>query len=599
MGRTCRNAVVFVLLSLLLVVACAPLNNISPAETPSVSEVPSNGTEVLTIEQTPTPLAAAVSSPTVTVVIPPATLLPPSELYVFIQAPDGPVAVPFVTLVAFQSIPDVSIEIRGTLDARGFVCQGSPCSVPVPTSSVIIFRAVSSTGATSDEISATVRVELRTDGYYVFLDTVSQFASFSDSCLRFWRFEDDTDPAWAEFAQFPYQLNTDKTLHYLVTQLIIHGVVDVNGCPAGGLSTGLDWPTGCGLERARDAMIEWQNQYDEYIWLASKEYGIPPKILKTLIEVESQFWPGNERFYVDEIGLGQLNQLGVDVLLRRNPTLYQQVCSVVLDDCAMPYALMSPQNQAMIRGAFVNSFSSLCPTCQYGLDLNKAKQSIPFIAQVLHANCETVKVVTDSIRRSDYIEDMEDPYEDFWRFTLLSYHSGISCFEQAIKNTPGELPLDWENVAENIECASGEGYVDGVWGNLLSFDQYLYSPTGQEVGRVEPVFAATPTPFPTVVPSSAQVVVQVFLDRNQNGIADAGEGLDNITVLLQSVAGTEVSGMTEDGQVTLPLADFPIGSEVTVSLPGYFRSQRIIVPAQGPVPVIFIFSQPTLPTVIP
>jgi hypothetical protein len=599
MGRTCRNAVVFVLLSLLLAVACAPLNNISPAETPSVSEVPSNGTEVLTIEQTPTPLAAAVSSPTVTVVIPPATLLPPSELYVFIQAPDGPVAVPFVTLVAFQSIPDVSIEIRGTLDARGFVCQGSPCSVPVPTSSVIIFRAVSSTGATSDEISATVRVELRTDGYYVFLDTVSQFASFSDSCLRFWRIEDNTDPAWAEFAQFPYQLNTDKTLHYLVTQLIIHGVVDVSGCPAGGLSTGLDWPTGCGLERARDAMIEWQNQFDEYIWLASKDYGIPPKILKTLIEVESQFWPGNERFYVDEIGLGQLNQLGVDVLLRRNPTLYQQVCSVVLDDCAMPYALMSPQNQAMIRGAFVNSFSSLCPTCQYGLDLNKAKQSIPFIAQVLHANCETVKVVTDSIRRSDYIEDMDDPYEDFWRFTLLSYHSGISCFEQAIKNTPGELPLDWENVAENIGCASGEGYVDGVWGNLLAFDQYLYSPTGQEVGRVEPIFAATPTPFPTPVPSSAQVVVQVFLDRNQNGIADPGEGLDNITVLLQSVAGTEVSGMTEDGQVTLPLADFPIGSEVTVSLPNYFRSQRIIVPAQGPVPVIFIFSQPTLPTVIP
>ena len=599
MGRTYRNLAVLVLLSVLVAVACSPLNNFSPANTPSVSLATSSDIEAQTIEQTPTAFAQVVSSPTVTVVIPPATLLPPSELYVFIQAPDGPVAEPFVTLVAFQSIPDVSIEIRGTLNARGFVCQGSPCSVPVPTSSVIIFRAISSTGAASDEISATVRVELRADGYYVFLDTVSQFSSFSDSCLRFWRIEDDTDPAWAEFAQFPHQLNTDKTLHYLVTQLIIHGVVDVSGCPAGGLSTGLDWPTGCGLERARDAMIEWQNQFDEYIWLASKDYGIPPKILKTLIEVESQFWPGNERFYVDEIGLGQLNQLGIDVLLRRNPTLYQQVCSAVLDDCAMPYALMSPQNQAMIRGAFVNSFSSLCPSCQYGLDLNKAKQSIPFIAQVLHANCETVKVVTDSIRRSDYIEDMDDPYEDFWRFTLLSYHSGISCFEQAIKNTPGELPLDWENVAENIECASGQNYVDGVWGNLLSFDQYLYSPTGQEVGRVEPIFAATPTPFPTAVPSSAQAVVQVFLDSNQNGIADPGEGVDNITVLLQSVAGTEVSGMTEDGQVTLPLADFPIGSEVTVSLPSYFRSQRIIVPAQGPVPVIFIFSQPTLPTVIP
>jgi hypothetical protein len=231
--------------------------------------------------------------------------------------------------------------------------------------------------------------------------------------------------------------------------------------------------------------------------------------------------------------------------------------------------------------------------------LNKAKQSIPFIAQVLHANCETVKIITDTQRESGYIEDMEDPYSSFWRFTLLAYHSGVSCFEQAIKGTPNGVALDWENVAENIECASGQDYVDGVWGNLLSFDQYLYSPSGPGTGQVAPVFAATRTPVPTTVPSTAQVLVEVFLDSNQNGIADAGEGLDNITVLLQSAAGTEVSGITDNGQVTLPLADFPIESEVIVSLPDYFRSQRITVPAQGVVPVIFIFSQPTLPTVIP
>jgi hypothetical protein len=506
---------------------------------------------------------------------------------------------PFVTLIAFQTVPDRSIEIRGTLDSRGFVCQGSPCNVPVPNSSIIVFQAVSSSGATSEQVSATIRVELGSEGYRVFIDTVSQFSSFSDSCLRFWRFQDDTNPVWAEFVQFPYLLNTDKTLHHLVTQLIVHGVVDVQGCPAGGLSLGLDWPTGCGLERARSAMIDWQNQFDEYIWLASRDFGIPPKILKTLIEVESQFWPSNERFYVDEIGLGQLNQLGVDVLLRRNPGLYQQVCTLVLDDCALPYSLMSAQNQAMIRGAFVNSFSSACPTCQYGLDLNKAKQSIGFIAQVLHANCETVKIVADSRRQFDYIEDMDDPYSDFWRFTLLSYHSGISCFEQAVKNTPNGLPLDWENLSENIDCPGGQGYVDGVWSNLLSFDENLYVPSGQEIGQVTPVFAATRTPFPTAVPSTAQVVVQAFLDSNQNGVADASEGLNNITVLLQSVDGTEVSGITVNGQVTLPLAEFTIGSEITVSLPDYFRSQNIIVPAQGTVPVMFIFSQPTLPTVIP
>jgi hypothetical protein len=493
----------------------------------------------------------------------------------------------------------VSIEIRGAVNSNEFICRGSPCAVPIPGSSVILFRAVSSAGSTSEDISATIRVEQRTDGYYVFIDTVSQFASFSDSCLRFWGFQDYTDPVWAEFVQFPYLLNTNKTLHHLVTRLIVQGIVDVEGCPAGGLSIGLDWPTGCGLERARDTMIEWQNQYDEYIWLASKDVGIPPKILKTLIEVESQFWPGNERFYVDEFGLGQVNQLGVDVLLRRNPALYQEVCSTVLDDCAMPYSLMSAENQAMIRGAFVNAQSAICPTCQNGLDLNVAKQSISFIAQVLKANCETVKIIADDNREGDYIEDLDDPYSDFWRFTLLSYHSGISCFENAVKATSKGAPLDWETLSTNLECDGGEEYVDGVWGNLLNFELIRYTPSGQEVQQVSADFAATPTPLPTAVLSTAQVVVQAFLDSNQNGIPEDSEWLDNITVLLQSEDGTELSGSIVNGQATLALADFDIGSEVTVSLPQYFRSETITVPAQGSVPVTFIFEQPTLPTAIP
>jgi hypothetical protein len=452
----------------------------------------------------------------------------------------------------------------------------------------------------SEEVSATVRVELTTDGYYVYLDTVSQFASFSDSCLRFWRFQDDTDPVWAEFVQYPYLLNTDKTLHYLVTQLIIHGVVDVSGCPAGGLNVGLNWPTGCGLERARNDMIGWQNQFDEYIWLASKDVGIPPKLLKTLFEVESQFWPGNQRFYVDEFGLGQINQLGVDVLLRRDPALYQEVCSTVLDDCAMPYSLMTPQNQALIRGAFVTSIDAVCPTCENGIDLNAAKQSVPFVARVLHANCETVKIVADANRPADYIDDLEDPYSDFWKFTLFAYHSGITCFERAVKQTPEGLPLSWENLSSNIDCPGGADYVDGLWGNLLSFDVYRYTPSGkEEIAQVVPAFSPTRTPFPTPVRSTAQVDVQAFLDSNQNGIPEDSERLNDITVLLQSVDGTRVEGNIENGQALLPLADFPIGGEVTVSLPDYFRSETIVVPAQGTVPVKFIFTQPTLPTAIP
>ena len=502
-------------------------------------------------------------------------------------------------LIAFQSIPDTSVEITGIINSREFVCRGSPCALPVLTSSTVVFKAVSSSGYTSEEILATVRVESDSEGYYVYVDTVSQFTSFSDSCLRFWGFQDFNNPVWAEFVQFPYLLNTDKTLHYLATQLIIHGIVDVTGCSDGGLSAGLDWPTACGLERAAKKMVEWQNQYDEYIWLASRDIGIPPKILKTLIEVESQFWPGNERFYLDEFGLGQVNQLGVDVLLRRDPTLYQQVCSTVLDDCQIPYALMSVENQALIRGAFVSAQSSVCPTCQYGLDLNAAKQSISFVAQVLHANCEMVKVIADANRPSDYLEDLEDPYSDFWKFTLLSYHSGISCFERAVKATPNGAPLDWENLSQNIDCAGGEGYVNGVWGNLLNFDLYRYSPAELESLQVSPEFGATPTPIPTAIPSTAQVVVRVFLDGNQNGIAEESEWMDDVTVLVQGENRTELTGSTVNGQAVFELAQFPIGSEVVVSLPGLYRSETIAVPEHGTLPVVFIFNQPALPTVIP
>jgi len=601
MKKTLKRNATLGLLGLLVIIACAPFGNLlNPEETPSEVPLPSATNDVTFNEQVPTEIVSAVPASTITPTIQ-STLPPASELYTFIQAPEGPLSQPYVNLIAFQDVPDVTIEIRGTVNSNEFVCRGSPCAVPVQTSSNVVFRAISSAGGASDEVSATVRVELNSEGYFVFVDTVSQFATFSDSCLRFWRFQDYTDPVWAEFVQFPYLINTNKTLYYLATNLIVHGVVDVEGCPAGGLSIGLDWPTGCGLERSRNAMITWQNQYDEYIWLASRDVGIPPKILKTLIEVESQFWPGNSRFYVDEYGLGQVNQLGVDVLLRRNPALYQEVCSTVLDDCAMPYALMSPQHQAMIRGAFVNSQSALCPTCPQGLDLNKAKQSISFVAQVLHANCETVKVIADANRPAGYIDNLEDPYSDFWKFTLFSYHSGVSCFENAIKSTPKSAPLDWETVSENIDCAGGEAYVDGVWGNLLNFEQYRYTASGQEaqIGQVAPEFAATRTPLPTPVVSAAQVQVQVFLDVNQNGVAEDSEWLNDIEVMLQAADGTEISGTTVNGQAILPLAEFQIGSEVTVSLPAYYRSETITIPTQGMVPVTFIFVQPTLPTVIP
>lgn len=525
------------------------------------------------------------------------------DIFAFIQVPQGPLELPYVILYGFQSAADQSVEIRGVVGSNEFICQGTLCALPVPASSSVVFRAYSSTGDFSDEVVASVRVAERDDGYYVFLDSVSQFGVFSDSCLRFWRLPDaDANKNWAQFVQFPYLLNTNKTLHHLTTRLILHGIVDVSDCQAGGLSPGLDWPTGCGLERARGKMIEWQNQFDEYIWLASKDVGIPPKILKTLVEVESQFWPGNERFYLDEVGLGQINQLGVDVLLRRNPNVYQQICSTVLSDCTLPYALLPADQQRMIRGALITSQSAVCPTCQNGINLDIAKQSIPFIASVLKANCEQVKVIIDSYETDEDLDDPEDPYTDFWKFTLLSYHSGISCFEESVSKVAKiGLPLDWDNISGQLRCDSGLNYVDGFWANLLTFDTYRYTPGDLEFVQVNPVFLPTRTPIPTATPnvSSATVEVTVYLDSNENGTVDQGEGLDGIPVLLKVQGGTELSQTTVNGVVVFDLSGLPVGIETTVSLVNLYRSETFVIPRDGVITLEFIFDQPVLPTAIP
>ena len=404
-------------------------------------------------------------------------------------------------LTTFASIARVEFAvIRGYTDSKEFICTTTPCAVYLDSGGArIIFRAIASTGESSEEVISSVSVVNDTQGYLVTIDSISQFTSFVDSCALDWGVKDEENASWDSFVQFPYQINTKKTLHTLARNLILNGIVDTSTCPAGGLSIGLDWPTTCGLEKASSAMIEWQNQFDEYIWFSGKYHGIPPKILKTLIEVESQFWPGNSRFYVDEIGLGQINQLGVDVLLRRDPSLYKDICPTVLSDCALPYLSLDASQQALIRGAVVSSIDANCPTCENGLDLDVAKDSLSLVSRLLTANCQQVDAILSVPYRLDPDADAATAtavvatvaaggsrpsadYEDYWRFTLLSYHSGISCFQAAVYNTrKAGLPVTWENLETQLDCKSGSDYVNGVMDNLFAFDFYLYQPSDADI----------------------------------------------------------------------------------------------------------------------
>jgi len=592
--------------------------------------VSESGREKSALQATPSTATASPPQATSTLPFQTATGAPalptsagqlPSGLYAFVEAPKGPVPEPYVIVTGFSALPrSVSITIRGFVNSDEFICTQSPCAIKLQTSSRLVFAAYADTGQSSETVIASVSVTLETDGYLVTVDTVSQFALFSNACSIAWGMSDEANATWDDFVQFPYQLHTKKTLHTLVTQLILNGIVDAHDCPAGGLSLGLDWPTACGLERANSKMIEWQNQFDDHIWLASRNQGIPPKILKTVLEVESQFWPGNARFYLDEFGLGQLNQLGVDVLLRRDPSLFQSVCKGVLSDCNRSYLSLNSQEQAMIRGAVVRQYADAsCADCQYGFDLNKAKESVSLFARLLVANCQQVESILNLVIVPDRDADAatataavatlaaggsteSTSYDDMWRFTFLSYHSGLNCFQQALTATKkAKQPVNWENIAARLKCKGGELYVNGVMNNLASFDFYLLDVTDQNavVAGATIVPTRTPVPTPTVFVSNATVKVQVFMDRNGNNAPDDGEWIDAMTVLLETSTNQQITQRTQNGIAIFDMSGFTPGISVNVSLPGLYRSQRFDLPETGEVTVTFKFEQPPLPTNIP
>lgn len=553
-----------------------------PQTLPTPSPYPTG----IVIEQANTPLAAVIPQ-----------ISSASDLRVFIHAPQEIVPQAYVILSAFEAVPGPQFEIRGFLNINEFYCPGSPCVLYLSESSTVRFSATSSSGKVSAEIFAQIRVEPREGGFLTVVDSVSQLSIYRDSCSNIWSVKDESGLSWSKFPETPFQLNTDKTLHLLAANLINSKIVNAADCPGGGLVAGSNFPNGCGIERARTAMIEWQNRYDFRIWGASLEVGVPPRILKSLIEYESQYWPANQRFFVDEYGLGQINQLGLDVLLRQNPDFYNRVCPSVYSDCSLSYLSLDPASQALVRGAILASIDSTCPACEYGLDMEKAAESIPLIAQLLRSNCGMI----------DYLNVAGKPdvtYADLWQFTLAAYHGGYSCVRDAVVlSRKNNEPLDWKNVSKNIACKGVKNYVDNLWGNVLAFDSYASATGITGPLMAVPTFMPTPTqfvvPLPTQVMSKARVVVRVYLDTNGNGIPESIELLDGITAQLQVQNGQTVNAVTRDGEAVFEMNTFQPGLNVVASLPGLYREKLFSLPADGIVQIDFVFTSPDIPKILP
>ena len=167
-----------------------------------------------------------------------------ARLYAYLQAPSGALERPYVILKAFSSPPrTVPLSIRGFVDSQEFICPTDSCVMFLDGNARFVFRAYSEDGLVSDEVISTVDVTRGQGGYFVTINTVSQFTTFVNACSNIWGIYDEDNVTWDDFVQFPHELNTRKTLHTLATQLLLNGIVDASDCPAGGLSLSLDWPT--------------------------------------------------------------------------------------------------------------------------------------------------------------------------------------------------------------------------------------------------------------------------------------------------------------------------------------------------------------------
>ena len=122
------------------------------------------------------------------------------------------------------------------------------------------------------------------------------------------------------------------------------------------------------------------------------------------------------------------------------------------------------------------------PTCAYGIDLDRAKESVSLIAMLLEANCQQVDVILEIAARANAdadadaatatavvatataagVNNAQTTYEDLWRFTFVAYHSGLSCLQTAMNATEkANLSIIWENVSKEFKCRGAEDYADG------------------------------------------------------------------------------------------------------------------------------------------
>lgn len=381
---------------------------------------------------------------------------------------------PVLVLTGIEPLTEYEITgIEGLYEDQPFSCSAI-CRLKLPVTNEDIFMlqfwAYSSYGDSSEKFSAQIRVaesnEGNPDRSFWYVDVLSsQWAGIPvATCVEDWGVFPPIGgpPEWLSTPTKSKKLGTDVPYTYLAANLIRKGIVDASACIDGGLMEDGS-ASACGMEVARPAVTDWQNQFDKVILRVGKDTGVPAHLLKNLFATESQFWPG--KGVKNDIGLGQLTEQGADTTFLWNPQFFYHFCPLVMDSetCSQGYLNLDEDQMEYVRQSLITSVNATCEDCPLGIDPNRANFSIGVFAHTLLANCgqagQLVKNITGGAAGKSAT------YEDLWKFTLVNYNAGPGCLGDALEVTDGEdQVLNWENVSSHLAgvCQGAVEYVNSI-----------------------------------------------------------------------------------------------------------------------------------------
>jgi len=371
---------------------------------------------------------------------------------------------------------EMIIRVEGTYNGESFVCDDTDtCKFPPRETGIegvpVEFWVYSSYGDSSPLFRAQVRVskveEAHPEQIYWYVDVLSSqwLGQPVATCADWWGSFPPVGgpPDWLRTPAHSTDLSSEIPYTYLAANLIEQGVVAASACPDGGSVAG-GGANPCGLQKARDAVNAWQNQFDELIFTISEETGVSARLLKNLFARESQLWPGPSET-VSDMGFGQLTENGADTTLFWNQSFYEQFCPLVLSGarCGKGYIHLKEDEQILLRQSMVAGVNATCEQCPLGLDISKADFSVNVFAQTLIAHCRQTGQVVRNLTGKPPGTSVS--YENLWKFSLINYNAGAGCLADAISSVQAQnLQLSWETITPYLPpaCTPAIDYVNDI-----------------------------------------------------------------------------------------------------------------------------------------